>query len=58
MFAAPSAHETVSLGMLAPETVLNGTMRSWNTDKGYGFCGVDNGPDIFIHQSEVINMRQ
>ena len=32
---------------------MKGTVKSWNTTKGFGFIGVDGGEDAFVHVSEI-----
>jgi cold shock protein len=30
-----------------------GTVKWFNGDKGYGFISQENGPDLFVHYSEI-----
>ena len=30
-----------------------GTVKWFNTEKGYGFISQENGPDLFVHYSEI-----
>ncbi|UKJ88734.2 cold shock protein [Theileria orientalis] len=32
---------------------LSGTCKWFNSKKGYGFITLDNGEDVFVHQSEI-----
>lgn len=49
--------EVVALTPVVPRTegqVLQGVMKVWNLDKGFGFCTMeDGGADLFVHQSAV-----
>jgi len=33
--------------------MLRGTVKWFNDKKGYGFIKQDNGPDIFVHYSDI-----
>lgn len=32
---------------------MNGTVKSFNKRKGYGFISIDNGESVFFHYSEL-----
>jgi len=32
---------------------LNGTVKWFNAEKGYGFISVENGDDVFVHFSAI-----
>jgi cold shock protein len=33
--------------------VATGTVKWFNSEKGYGFIAVDQGPDVFVHYSSI-----
>ena len=35
--------------------VVRGTVKFFNTEKGYGFISQESGDDIFVHFSNIVN---
>ena len=33
----------------------NGTVKWFNDQKGFGFIGQENGPDVFVHHSGIVS---
>ncbi len=38
----------------AADGVMEGTVKSFNWTKGYGFIGRDDGPDVFVNYSDIV----
>ena len=34
--------------------MAQGTVKWFNAEKGYGFIAVDDGPDVYVHYSQII----
>jgi CspA family cold shock protein len=42
-----------SQGLSGDTTIAQGTVKWFNDAKGFGFIEQDNGPDVFVHFSEI-----
>jgi CspA family cold shock protein len=40
-------------GFKGATTMANGTVKWFNDAKGFGFIEQENGPDVFVHHSEI-----
>jgi cold shock protein len=49
----PSASETAVSGENVMTERIVGTVKWFNTSKGYGFLGRENGEDVFVHFSSI-----
>ena len=38
--------------------MAQGTVKWFNSEKGYGFIAVDGGPDVFVHFAEILATPQ
>ena len=36
-------------------TTTTGTVKWFNSDKGYGFIEQQSGPDVFVHFQQIVN---
>jgi CspA family cold shock protein len=36
------------------ELAMEGTVQWFNNQKGYGFIGRDDGPDVFVHYTAIL----
>ncbi len=47
-YRSPQLHQGLTMS-----EKLNGTVKWFNESKGYGFISRDNGPDLFVHFSNI-----
>jgi CspA family cold shock protein len=38
---------------LGSDGMAQGTVKWFNAEKGYGFIAVDEGPDVYVHYSQI-----
>jgi CspA family cold shock protein len=44
----------LSISCQEDHPVANGTVKWFNADKGFGFITQENGPDVFVHYSAIV----
>ena len=51
------AEQTTASGLVIPDTAKEkpqqGTVKWFNSEKGFGFIAVDGGADVFVHYSAI-----